>query len=789
MEIAEDLPTGFPSEIDYEMRIPGPSHLPPQHACHQPPLQPPLDDLMAYESFQQEDVPDGMMAEEYELQQGQSAAPTVDADVEFDEEAAVAAAGLAEAGASGETMSLETHADGAHGFPSADDRDAPRSGPLRVESAGAVPAPAVAPDVESRHGGLPRSTDDSPEGRVAGEPAAASVEAAGNHTTAASGGADPSDNVGRGPGSPDATHVEREEAQHNQAQPNRANEVDESADHDATEEDQLDHSLVSEDGTAPPTVRVSFNGQDFVLFSHDEPTSYLGASQADAFADHEAAAPVTVHIPAPKLKVADDIFWQPLENLFASLRVKDCLGEFLEESTELVLHMPDLDLTVPEDNVYCRDITLDDLFQLHQGLGYDTSLHLLVTEAQRFISRYNALAQHVANMIEQAQGEHVDLEHEGEAAEAQDADAAPYHAQHQADVTEADLNDEDDELETGEANPQAAAQALEDIVSAENAQIEDHSHEAYEDAVAQSIEHGGDDAAEVTADKGKGPVREPLVDELHGMTASEATGEDARAVEEPIAIAANEAGIHGDVVDGAEERPHEAEEVQAEGEQAEADQTYVTVDEDGEEEEVDEIEDGEEGEVEGEGGAYDGEGEAEEAWEEEQDYAEEEQWHEDGVEEELEEDGAEEEQEEEEKEDDDDDEEEEEEGGRGKNVEYEDAGPDGAWDGTYKEEDAEGSVTIEGSEESAGVTHIDAGGEGHRHSGDDEIVEYEDDEEGGVIEASAAASSKTDESIYGNGQDDAHVEPASGKRSLDDGAEVDELANNDLKRARVDQQA
>lgn len=86
---------------------------------------------------------------------------------------------------------------------------------------------------------------------------------------------------------------------------------------------------------APPAARVTFNGQDFVLFPHSEPSTYISAQQAEPIA-------------APKLSVDPSLFYESLDSLFEGFRVKDSLGDFLEEGAELEINFVDLALRLRE---------------------------------------------------------------------------------------------------------------------------------------------------------------------------------------------------------------------------------------------------------------------------------------------------------------------------------------------------------------------------------------------------------------------------------------------------------
>ncbi|SPO25678.1 uncharacterized protein UTRI_03043 [Ustilago trichophora] len=171
------------------------------------------------------------------------------------------------------------------------------------------------------------------------------------------------------------------------------------------------------------TVRVTFNGQDFVMWSATDISAYICHPDKAQGGDQSHESDELLPVEAPALEVQQDVLWQPLDSLFASLREKNALGEFLEETQELHLTFPDLDLAVAEDNLYCREITLDDLLQLHHGIGLTTSLHILVSERPRFITKYNELAQHVAGILgNQLQHNSDDSEQEDSATLVQQSD-------------------------------------------------------------------------------------------------------------------------------------------------------------------------------------------------------------------------------------------------------------------------------------------------------------------------------------------------------------------------------
>ena len=219
-----------------------------------------------------------------------------------------------------------------------------------------------------------------------------------------------------------------------------------------TQQTDQDDSLHAEEDI--PTMRLTFQEQDFCVFPspHDEtPTVYMDTSSEDTGAED-----ALVGVPAPELHIDPGVFWEPLDSLFAALRVTDALGEFLEEGTELCLAFPDLELVLHEDNVYAREISLHDISQLALGFGYHGSLHVLVTETPRFISQYNALAMMMSGAAdddnEAAEDEWKDGQMDEVEAEEEDVDEDDKAEDGQVDEDEFGDDDEADQAEDGQVD-------------------------------------------------------------------------------------------------------------------------------------------------------------------------------------------------------------------------------------------------------------------------------------------------------------------------------------------------
>ena len=219
-----------------------------------------------------------------------------------------------------------------------------------------------------------------------------------------------------------------------------------------TQQTDQDDSLHAEEDI--PTMRLTFQEQDFCVFPspHDEtPTVYMDTSSEDTGAED-----ALVGVPAPELHIDPGVFWEPLDSLFAALRVTDALGEFLEEGTELCLAFPDLELVLHEDNVYAREISLHDISQLALGFGYHGSLHVLVTETPRFISQYNALAMMMSGAAdddnEAAEDEWKDGQMDEEEAEEEGVDEDDQAEDGHVDEDESGDDDEADQAEDGQVD-------------------------------------------------------------------------------------------------------------------------------------------------------------------------------------------------------------------------------------------------------------------------------------------------------------------------------------------------
>ena len=285
-----------------------------------------------------------------------------------------------------------------------------------------------------------------------------------------------------------------------------------------TQQTDQDDSLHAEEDI--PTMRLTFQEQDFCVFPspHDEtPTVYMDTSSEDTGAED-----ALVGVPAPELHIDPGVFWEPLDSLFAALRVTDALGEFLEEGTELCLAFPDLELVLHEDNVYAREISLHDISQLALGFGYHGSLHVLVTETPRFISQYNALAMMMSGAAdddnEAAEDEWKNGQMDEEEAEEEGVDEDDQAEDGHVDEDESGDDDEADQAEDGQVDEDDPGDD-DEADHAEDGQVDEGEPGANNEADQAEDDHVDEDkVSEAGKNKMVGQTKESLhkeADDVH----------------------------------------------------------------------------------------------------------------------------------------------------------------------------------------------------------------------------------------------------------------------------------
>ncbi|KAM5539044.1 hypothetical protein V8D89_007267 [Ganoderma adspersum] len=113
-----------------------------------------------------------------------------------------------------------------------------------------------------------------------------------------------------------------------------------------------------------------------------------------------SAQPDTGDAPRLLLQERPTLYYEPLSAVFAALRQEEgiqSLHGFAE--AELVLDAYDLQLSIPEDNIYTHEVTLHELNVIHDGsdLGGPLRLRLKVF-TPRFVARYNMLRDQISRL-------------------------------------------------------------------------------------------------------------------------------------------------------------------------------------------------------------------------------------------------------------------------------------------------------------------------------------------------------------------------------------------------------
>lgn len=274
-----------------------------------------------------------------------------------------------------------------------------------------------------------------------------------------------------------------------------------------TQQDRVDETA----STSIEPIRLTFNGssfsQSFALFSvsSEEPSYRIYSGDDDSIVTEAA----------PRLNLPDEVFWQPLDKLFSSLRVDEALGEFVEDiesGHELILHLPELELTVREDSTYLQDFTLADIIRLHHGLGREDSLHLALSEEQSFAGKVGLLSAEVDRLAQEEtydeaangdEGEGNDQERE----EQEDADRTA-----EVENTEAEGHANAD----ADAEAEAEAEAEQTFVTVGDGSDDEEDDEHVEEGEVEST----DDAAPPEAQESAGQNEEP-----EGLQAAADAGE------------------------------------------------------------------------------------------------------------------------------------------------------------------------------------------------------------------------------------------------------------------------
>ncbi|KAF8475424.1 hypothetical protein JB92DRAFT_3134579 [Gautieria morchelliformis] len=174
------------------------------------------------------------------------------------------------------------------------------------------------------------------------------------------------------------------------------------------------------DPPPPVLLSYSFDGSHFTLFNlpeepqpdsvgtvtqipstgHDEEKRESDAKQVSSLADNLA----TFEAPILLFRERFALYYEPLSHVFEALRADEAIntGGRFDHNIELVISAPELDLTLPEDNINTREVSLHDLGILHTGCDLTGPLFLrLDTISPRFGTRYKAIRDEIVRVMSQ----------------------------------------------------------------------------------------------------------------------------------------------------------------------------------------------------------------------------------------------------------------------------------------------------------------------------------------------------------------------------------------------------
>lgn len=173
-----------------------------------------------------------------------------------------------------------------------------------------------------------------------------------------------------------------------------------------TEQEFLCPSIPVEVEDQQVPIVLSVAGNDFLLLQINEQLQYGESSRRKVNARTPEETQESEHENAYITNLMalfdnDKILNLSLRKLFSIIRTDDDLIELHEfgEIDELVLEIPQLNIRISEDNVYCRDILINDFTRIFNALKYKTLSSLMcptylnfrVSTQRRFITTFNAL--------------------------------------------------------------------------------------------------------------------------------------------------------------------------------------------------------------------------------------------------------------------------------------------------------------------------------------------------------------------------------------------------------------
>ncbi|KAH9484189.1 hypothetical protein JR316_0003669 [Psilocybe cubensis] len=142
----------------------------------------------------------------------------------------------------------------------------------------------------------------------------------------------------------------------------------------------------------PPPVLLSVSTEDhFDWFLFNESPVANTSSQSDG-QSNQAGLVLLHHFPT--------LYYEPLSAVFDALRLDENIQSMFHLSeSELILDAVDLQLTLREDNIYAREVSIHDLNVLHDVSGIHGQLRMrLSASTPRFLTRYQYLQEHVSQL-------------------------------------------------------------------------------------------------------------------------------------------------------------------------------------------------------------------------------------------------------------------------------------------------------------------------------------------------------------------------------------------------------
>ncbi|KAF8797850.1 hypothetical protein BYT27DRAFT_7203535 [Phlegmacium glaucopus] len=120
-------------------------------------------------------------------------------------------------------------------------------------------------------------------------------------------------------------------------------------------------------------------------------------NEATEWTQNDSSSPSVVHV---VLQQYPTLYYEPLSSVFEALH-QDEFTQSISNliGVELMLDAIDLKLTITEDNIYAREISLHDLNILHDALGFSGPLRMRLNfTTPRFIVRYHALQDQISRL-------------------------------------------------------------------------------------------------------------------------------------------------------------------------------------------------------------------------------------------------------------------------------------------------------------------------------------------------------------------------------------------------------